>query len=66
MFPVQEVCGGKWLVDKCPPSSLYLTILAIIYWALDLPQGYLQGGGSLRRRGVLTETGWVPPIEWGM
>jgi hypothetical protein len=56
MFPVQEVCGGKGLVDKYP-SSLYLTILVIIYWALKLPQGHLQGGGGLRRGGVLTGTG---------
>jgi hypothetical protein len=32
MFPVEEVCGRKWLVDKCL-SSLYLTILVIIHWA---------------------------------
>jgi hypothetical protein len=28
------------------PSSLYLTMLVIIYWALDLSQGHLQGDGS--------------------
>jgi hypothetical protein len=43
-----------------------LTILVITHWALDLPQGHLQGSGSLRRGGVLAETGWMPPIEWGM
>jgi hypothetical protein len=56
MFPVWEVCGGKGLVDKYL-SSLYLTILVIIHWVLDLPQGHLQGCGGLRRGGVLTETG---------
>jgi hypothetical protein len=35
MFPVEEVCGGKGLVDKCLPSSLYLTMLVIIHWASD-------------------------------
>jgi hypothetical protein len=45
---------------------LYLTILVIIHWGLDLPQGHLQGGGSLSREGVLMETGWMPLIEWGM
>jgi hypothetical protein len=39
---------GKRMVDKCLPSSLYLTMLVIIYWALDLSQGHLQGGGSQR------------------
>jgi hypothetical protein len=60
MFPVEEVCGGKGLVDECSPSSLYLTILVIIHWALNLPQEHLQG---CRREGVLAETGWMPPIE---
>jgi hypothetical protein len=66
MFPVQKVCGGKGLVGKYLPSFLYLTILVIIHWSLDLPKGHLQGSGSLRRRGVLTETGWMLLIEWGM
>jgi hypothetical protein len=39
---------------------LYLTIPVIIHWASDLPQGHLQGGGSLRRTGVLMGTGWIP------
>jgi hypothetical protein len=66
VFPVEEVCGGKWLVDECPPSSLYLTVLVIIYWVSGFPQGHLQSSGSLRRKGVLAGTGSVPPIEWGM
>jgi hypothetical protein len=45
---------------------LYLAFLVIIHWALDLPQGHLQSGRSLRRGGVLGESGWMPPIEWGM
>jgi hypothetical protein len=66
-LPVEEVCGGKGLVDECLPSSLCLTVLVIIHWALDLPQGHLQGSGSLRREGVIAEmTGWMSPIEWGM
>jgi hypothetical protein len=32
-------------------SSLYLTVLVIIYWALGLSQGHLQGGGSWGREG---------------
>jgi hypothetical protein len=34
MLPVEEVCGGKGLVDKCP-SSLHLVFLVIIHglWA---------------------------------
>jgi hypothetical protein len=46
--------------------SLYLTILVIIHWPLDLPQGHLLGSGSLRRGGVLVEPGWMALIEWGM
>jgi hypothetical protein len=67
MFPVKEVCGGKELVDKYP-SSLYLTILVIIHLVLDLPQGQLQGDGSLRRGGILTGTGYMSLAEqrmWG-
>jgi hypothetical protein len=63
IFPNQEVCGGKGLVDKCPLSSLYLTILVMIHWSLGLPQKHLQGGGGLRRGEILTETGWMPLIE---
>jgi hypothetical protein len=40
-------------------------VLVIIYWDLGFPQGHLQSGGSLRRKGVLPGTGWVTPIEWG-
>jgi hypothetical protein len=57
MFPVEEVYGGKGLIDKYPSSSLYLAFLGIIHGALDFPQGHLQGNRSPRRRGVLTETG---------
>jgi hypothetical protein len=49
VLPVKEVCGGEGLVDECSPSSLYLTMLVIIYLALDLSQGHLQGGGSQGR-----------------
>jgi hypothetical protein len=59
-----EVCGGKGLVDECLSSSLYLTTLVIIHWALDFPQGLLQVSGSLGRGGVLTDTGWMLPIGW--
>jgi hypothetical protein len=45
---------------------LLFTVLVVIHLDIDLPQGHLQGGGSLRRRGVLMETIWMPPIEWGM
>jgi hypothetical protein len=56
MFPNEEVCGGKGLRDKCPSYSLYLAFLVIIHGPLGFPQGHLQGSGSLRRGGVLTET----------
>jgi hypothetical protein len=49
VLPTKEVCGGKGLVDECSPSSLYLTMLVIIYLALDLSQGHLQGGGFQER-----------------
>jgi hypothetical protein len=49
VFPIKEVCGGDGLIDECPPSSLYLTMLVIMYLVLDLPQGHLQGGGSWGR-----------------
>jgi hypothetical protein len=45
-LPIKEVCGGEGLVDECPPSSLYLTVLVIIYLALDLSRRHLQGVGS--------------------
>jgi hypothetical protein len=61
-----EVCGGKGLIEKCVSSCLYLTILVLIYWTLDLLQGHLQCCGSLRISGVLVETGYMPPVEWGM
>jgi hypothetical protein len=50
MFPVEEFCGGKGLIDKYLSSSLYLAFLIIIH-------GHLQGSRSLRRGGVLMETG---------
>jgi hypothetical protein len=55
MFPVEEVSGGKGLVDKCLSCSLYLAFLVIIHGALGFPKGRLQGSGCLRRGGVLTE-----------
>jgi hypothetical protein len=57
MFPVEVVCSGKGLVDKCPSFSLYVAFLVIIHGALGFPQGHLQGSRSLRRGGFLTETG---------
>jgi hypothetical protein len=57
MFPVEEVCAGKGLVDKCPSSSLYWAFLVIIHGFLGFPQGHLQGSRSLRRGGVLMENG---------
>jgi hypothetical protein len=56
MFPVEVVCSGKGLVDKCPSFSLYVAFLVIIHGALGFPQGHLQGSGNLRRRGVVMET----------
>jgi hypothetical protein len=38
MFPVEEVCGGKGLIDKYRSSSSYLAFLVIIHGALDFPQ----------------------------
>jgi hypothetical protein len=66
MFPVEEVCGGKGLVDEYPSSSLYLAFLVIIHGALGFTQRHLQGSWSLRRGGVLTETAQMLSIEWGM
>jgi hypothetical protein len=57
MIPVEEVSGGKGLIDKYLSSSLYLAFLVIIHGALGFPQGHLQGSRSLRRGGFLTETG---------
>jgi hypothetical protein len=34
MFPVEEVCGGKGLIDKYPSSSLYLIFLVITHDSL--------------------------------
>jgi hypothetical protein len=48
VFPIKEVCDGEGLIDKCWPSSLYLTMLVIIYWAMDLSQEHLQDAGSQR------------------
>jgi hypothetical protein len=66
MFLVEEVCGGKCLVDKCPSFYLYVAFLVIIHWVLGFPEEHLQGSGSLRRGGVLTETGSMSPVEWGI
>jgi hypothetical protein len=44
VLPIKDVCGGGRL-DKCLPSSLYVTMLVIIYWAWDLSQGHLKGSG---------------------
>jgi hypothetical protein len=44
MFPVEEVCGDKGLIDKYL-SSLYLTILVIIHGALGFPQGICRAAG---------------------
>jgi hypothetical protein len=46
VLPVKEVHGGERLVDKCSPSSFYVTMLVIICLALDLSQGHLQSSGS--------------------
>jgi hypothetical protein len=56
MLSVEELCGGKGLIDKYPSSSLYLAFQVIIHGALGFPQGQLQGSRSLRRGGVLMET----------
>jgi hypothetical protein len=57
MFPVEDVCGGEGLIDKCTSSSLYLAFLDIIHGVLGFPQGHLEDSRSLRRGEVLTETG---------
>jgi hypothetical protein len=56
IFPFEEVCGGKGLIDKYISFSLYLAFLVIIHGALGFPQGHLQGSRSLRRGEFLTET----------
>jgi hypothetical protein len=66
MFLFQEVCGGKGLVDKYLSSSLCLAFLVQTQEALGLPQGHLQGSGSVRGGGFLVETRWMPLIEWEM
>jgi hypothetical protein len=43
---------------------LVLIVLVMMHQALDFFLGHLKSGGSLRRKGVLVGTGWVPPIEW--
>jgi hypothetical protein len=57
MFPVEEVCGSKRLIDKSSSSSLYLAFMVIIHGSLSFPQGHLSGCWSLRREVVLKETG---------
>jgi hypothetical protein len=64
MLPVEEVCGGKGLIDKCPSSSLYLAFLVITDVVLSFPQGHPQGIWSLRRGEVLTETSQILSIKW--
>jgi hypothetical protein len=49
MFPVEEVCGDKRMIDKYPSASLYLAFLVIIHGALGFSQGYLQGSRNLRK-----------------
>jgi hypothetical protein len=49
LFPGEEVCGGKGLVEKSPSFSFYLAFLVIIHEALGFPQGHLQGSGGLSR-----------------
>jgi hypothetical protein len=41
LLPVEEVCGGKGLVDKGPSFSLYLALLVRIHGALGFHQGHL-------------------------
>jgi hypothetical protein len=53
------------MVDEYPTSSLYLTILVIIQWSMDLLQGHLQGGGSLRRGGDLWSLVRCPQLNRG-
>jgi hypothetical protein len=53
VLPIKEVCGGEGLADKCSLTSLYLTMLVIIYLAMDLSQGHLQDSGFWGRGQVL-------------
>jgi hypothetical protein len=53
MFPDEEVCGSKELVDKSLSSSLYLAFLVIIHEPLGFPQGQRES----EERRVLVETG---------
>jgi hypothetical protein len=48
VLPIKEVCGDEEVVDECLPSSLYLTMLVIIYLVLDL------SGAS---------AGWCPSLD---
>jgi hypothetical protein len=57
IFPVEEVCGGKGMIDKCPFSSSWVGFQVIIHRALGLPRRHLQDSENLRQGGVLTETG---------
>jgi hypothetical protein len=41
----REVCGDEGLVDEYSTSFLSVTMLVIIYLALDLLQWYLEVGG---------------------
>jgi hypothetical protein len=66
MLPVVEVCGGRWLIEKYPSSSLYLAFLIIIPGTQDFTQGHLQGSWILRRGRILMESGQMLSIEWGM
>jgi hypothetical protein len=65
MFPVEDVCGGKWLIDKYLSSSLGVAFLVIIHGTLGFPQGCLQGSKSLRGGSVM-KTGQMFSIKWGM
>jgi hypothetical protein len=66
MFSIEEVCGGKGLVEIYL-SSLYLIILIIMHWALDLPQGDLHGGvgGGAEEWRVLHRDRLVCLTDWG-
>jgi hypothetical protein len=66
IFPVEEVCGGKGLIEKYQSSSLYLAFLVIIHGILGFPQGHLQGSWCLRRGGILLVIGQMLSIKWEM
>jgi hypothetical protein len=58
MFPVEEVCGGKGLDRQISILLLLFGLPGHNTWGSGLPpQRHLQGSRSLRRGGVLTETG---------